>query len=224
MGRKRKAEPVKTKQDRFGIRDRLLRASATLFADRGVHATQVADIARHAETSIGGFYRYFRDKDELYRELVQQRFEQYATALRELVPALDGATLAGRLDLIRTVCRRTLELHLEDPATFLLWHRSDAIVDPFVAEIEQLLVDILDRTITVGKVLDERTRRLVATTMLGMLNTVAYRMIATGDRDIAHAVDVCAKIAAGGLLALAPAEWQAPLLAMYQKETAKCRR
>jgi AcrR family transcriptional regulator len=227
MGRKRKAEPVLTKQDRHGIRDRLARAAAELFAERGVRATQIADIARHADVSVGAFYRYFRDKDDLYRTLVRARFDQYEAALRGLVPALASTTLTGRLDVMRAVFRRVLSMHVEDPETFLLWHRHvglgeaiDAVVDQFVRDVEQLLVEILDRTVTVGNLLDEPTRRLLATTFLGMLNTLAYRMIADGDRDIDRAIELCTRIAAGGMLALAPAHTQAPLLALYQRELA----
>jgi hypothetical protein len=107
-----------------------------------------------------------------------------------------------------------LTMHLEDPTTFRLWHRHDASV----REIENMVVEILDRTIAVGGFLDEPTRRLVVTSMLGMINTVAERMIATGDTNIDQATEVCTRIAAGGLLALAPREFQATLLAMYQRE------
>ncbi len=227
MGRKRKAEPVKTKQDRHGIRDRLARAGVELFAERGVRSTQVADIAKRATVSTGAFYRYFRDKDELYLELVRARFDQYEATLSSLVTALQTPTLSGRLDVIRTVFRRVLEMHLEDPDVFLLWHRHgglgeelDRVVETFARNVEQLLIEILDRTITVGNVLDERTRRLIATSNLGMVNAVAYRMIANGETDVVGAAEVCTRIAAGGLLALAPPDLQAPLLALYQKEIA----
>jgi len=225
VGRKRKSEPVRTKQDRHGLRERLARAGAELFAERGVHATQVADIAKRAEASVGGFYRYFRDKDELYRELVQARLDQYAAALRGLGGALASTTLTARLDVMREVFRRVLAMHLEDPETFLLWHRHSGgtgevaeVVERFVRDIEQLLIEIIDRTITVGKALDEPTRRLLVTAFFGMANTLAHRMIATGDRDIERAVELCTRIAAGGMLAHAPPEWQQALLAVYQRE------
>jgi AcrR family transcriptional regulator len=190
-----------------------------------VHATQVADVARRAGASVGGFYRYFRDKDELYRELVRARFDRYEHALRGLVDALATESLAGRLDVLRAVFRQVLTMHLEDPETFLLWHRHTgaseelaAIVDGFVRDVEQLLIDILDRTITVGNTLDEPTRRLLATSFLGMVNTLAHRMIASSDTDVERAVELCTRLAAGGMLALAPTEMQAPLLALYQRE------
>jgi AcrR family transcriptional regulator len=229
VGRKRKAEPVRTKQDRHGIRDRLARAAAELFARRGLHGTQVADIAKTAGVSIGAFYRYFRDKDELYCELVQERFDDYEIALRGLLDGLQSATLTERIESIRKVFRRVLTMHLEDPETFMLWHRHahDAgpmirtIVDRFSSEVEDQLVEILDRTIVVGNMLDEPTRRLVAVNAIGILNTVANRMIETGDSDVDGVTDVCTRMLAGGLLALAPPDWQSSLLALYQKEMAE---
>jgi hypothetical protein len=61
---------------------------------------------------------------------------------------------------------------------------------------------------------------MIATGMLGLVNTIANRMLDTGDTDVARAAEVCTRIAAGGLLALAPPDLQAPLLALYQKEIA----
>jgi AcrR family transcriptional regulator len=226
MGRKRVAEPVKTKQDRHGIRVRLLRAGTELFSERGLRATQVGDIAALADVSVGAFYRYFRDKEELYQEIVRARFADYLEMLRGLLEGLRSESLRERIDVLRNVFRQTLAMHLADPSTFLLWYRhghgvsdtADAIVSEFIAAAEDLLVDALERTITVGGVYDGETRRLVAVSMLGMANTVAYRMIASGDTDIERAAEVCTKIVAGGLLALAPPAFQAPILALYQDE------
>lgn len=226
MGRKRLAEPVKTKQDRHGIRERLLRAGTELFAENGLRATQIGDLAARADVSVGGFYRYFRDKDELYQEIVRAHFSEYLAILRELLLGLRAEALRDRIEVIHQVFRRTFMMRLADPATFLLWYRhgygasdaADAVVREFTAATEDLLIDALDRTITVGGVYDRATRRLIAISVLGMTNTVADRMIVSGDRDVDRAAEVCTKIVAGGLLALAPAEWQSPLFAIFQRE------
>ena len=80
-----------------------------------------------------------------------------------------------RFDVLRDVFRRTFEIYLADPATFILWYQhghgvsvaADATVTEFVQEVESLLIEMLDRTITVGDRFDEPTRRLVAASMLG---------------------------------------------------------
>jgi hypothetical protein len=45
-------------------------------------------------------------------------------------------------------------------------------------------------------------------------------MVTQGDRDVERATEVATRIVAGGLLALAPPEWQLPLLSLYQQELA----
>ncbi|MDH6284097.1 TetR/AcrR family transcriptional regulator [Prescottella agglutinans] len=57
---------------RQGMRTRrsLLRAARRVFSDRGFHQTRVADVTIEAGVSVGTFYRYFADKNELFKELV----------------------------------------------------------------------------------------------------------------------------------------------------------
>ena len=43
----------------------LAQAALELCAERGVHATRVADVAERAGVTVGTVYRYFRDKDAL---------------------------------------------------------------------------------------------------------------------------------------------------------------
>ncbi|HKS06018.1 MAG TPA: TetR/AcrR family transcriptional regulator [Gemmatimonadaceae bacterium] len=45
--------------------DELAAAALALCAERGVHATRVADVAERAGVTVGTIYRYYRDKDEL---------------------------------------------------------------------------------------------------------------------------------------------------------------
>jgi AcrR family transcriptional regulator len=227
MGRKRVSEPIKTKQDRHGIRERLVRAATDLFAEGGLHGTQVADVAARAGVSVGAFYRYFRDKDELYREIVRARFDAYLAMLRGLCDGLRTDSLHERIDVLRRVFRQTFEMHLAEPGTFLLWYRhghgvsddATTFVTEFIREVEDLLSQILDRTLTVGDRFDEGTRRLLVASMVGMAHTVAHRMITTGTPDLETATEVSTRIVAGGLFALAPPEFQASILALYQRET-----
>jgi AcrR family transcriptional regulator len=52
---------------------RLLDAAESLLEERGFSEVSIADIARRARSSVGGFYARFRDKDELLLAL-QERF------------------------------------------------------------------------------------------------------------------------------------------------------
>ncbi len=65
-------------------RGRLRSSARRLFAERGLHAVTTHDIAEAAGVAAGTFYLHFRDKHELFRELV---FE----ALAELEQRLEAA-------------------------------------------------------------------------------------------------------------------------------------
>ena len=51
-------------------KQRIKDAAIKLMSEKGYHSTSSNEIAKEAEVSIGTFYSYFKDKKELYAELV----------------------------------------------------------------------------------------------------------------------------------------------------------
>ena len=81
---------------------RLLDAAEALLGEKSFDEMTIADVARRSRTSIGGFYRRFRDKDALLHAL-HERFCEDARATSD--DALDpdkwhGASLATILERI----------------------------------------------------------------------------------------------------------------------------
>ncbi len=58
-------------------RSQILAAAAEVFARDGYVNTGMADIAERAELSMGGLYRYFGSKEELFAILAQEHLEQF---------------------------------------------------------------------------------------------------------------------------------------------------
>lgn len=56
-------------------KQRIKDAAFELMAEKGYHNTSSNEIARKADVSIGTFYSYFKDKKELYIELVGDIYE-----------------------------------------------------------------------------------------------------------------------------------------------------
>lgn len=77
----------------------LLDAAAELFAERGIEATTVADIARRAGCSVGAVYHHFRDKQAILYALVDRFTEETLATTRAAVdPARwEGARIADIL-------------------------------------------------------------------------------------------------------------------------------
>jgi len=56
---------------RIATRDKILNAAISLFAEKGLLATSVQDIASRAEVSVGLLYHYFKTKEEVFDELIR---------------------------------------------------------------------------------------------------------------------------------------------------------
>src|SRR4051812_4610581 len=105
----------------------VLEAGHQVYVERGYYGTRVDDIVSVAGVSHGVFYRYFRNKDELFRLLAAQAGTRFAAAYDEL----------GQLDLaapdVRTRFRAWLDHYAatcaESAAILRVW--VDAITrDP----------------------------------------------------------------------------------------------
>ncbi len=70
---------------------RLLDAAESLLAERHFGEIAIADIARRARSSVGGFYARFRDKDELLLALHERFVAQLETRVASLEASLLGA-------------------------------------------------------------------------------------------------------------------------------------
>jgi AcrR family transcriptional regulator len=78
---------------------RLLEAAEALIAEKSYEEASIVDIAQRAGSSVGGFYRRFRDKDGIIQALHEQFCDEArATADEALAPARwQGAPLADVL-------------------------------------------------------------------------------------------------------------------------------
>lgn len=59
---------------------RILAAALRLFADKGLAATKISDIAAASDCSQGLVYHYFRSKEEMFTELIRDGFAKLNAA------------------------------------------------------------------------------------------------------------------------------------------------
>ncbi len=87
-------------RERQRVREDIIDAALGVFARAGYHEAAVEDIAREAGYSTGALYNYFRNKQDLFVQLVERVF----TRIRERVGGiLDGDAAGGfeaRLDAL----------------------------------------------------------------------------------------------------------------------------
>lgn len=64
----------------------LLDAAYDLFTSKGVNETSISDIVHRADLAKGTFYLYFKDKSEIYTELVTQKAGELFSVIRKKLP------------------------------------------------------------------------------------------------------------------------------------------
>ena len=79
-----------TRREREKLRQRqeMLTAALELFSEKGYHNVSMHEIAEKAEFAIGTLYKFFENKEDLYKSLILEQAEIFHEALTE---AMEGA-------------------------------------------------------------------------------------------------------------------------------------
>ena len=112
-------------------KEQILTAALRLFAGRGYHAATVADIVAEMGVARGTFYRYFRDKHDLFGQLLESNFRY----VKKVLPAMpeDSSLTAADLEAVLAQGFREL-LSRPDSRDFLtMMVNQAAAADPFFA-------------------------------------------------------------------------------------------
>lgn len=103
---------------RSGIesKEKIMKAAMDVFSRKGYAKANIREIARTAGISVGGVYLYFRNKEELYRSLINERMLDIGSKTE---------TIAGKTQSASEALSHFLGLHLENALKhkeFILLH------------------------------------------------------------------------------------------------------
>ncbi len=102
-------------------REKILAAAAACFAEKGYAGCGVADIAARAECSQGNLYVHFKNKEELFRTMIEDEHRQ---GVAKIARFLDSPPyLRGILDILKD-CIRDVGF----PVDHRLWTEILAVV------------------------------------------------------------------------------------------------
>jgi TetR/AcrR family transcriptional repressor of nem operon len=90
----------RSREDTAATRDAIVETASRLFRKRGIDAVGVADVMAAVGLTVGGFYRHFRDKEELVCEAIARASTGSVArqrALAEACPDGPGAILDAYL-------------------------------------------------------------------------------------------------------------------------------
>jgi AcrR family transcriptional regulator len=176
----------------------LLAAAHRVFATLGFDAASVRDIVRATDLSVGTFYQYFRDKDEVFAAVVEdvqgalrQRLRE---ARRDRRLSFEQRIHAAYLAVFRFAC--------EERPLFEVLHRNQGrlsrAADPGIGLALQELAEDLGPDLASGRLAREDPE-LVAAAMIGMGLMVARRLVPHGPLTPEEAADFCTRLGLRGL-------------------------
>jgi TetR/AcrR family transcriptional regulator, fatty acid metabolism regulator protein len=172
-------------RDKGATRERLLDAAEEVFAEKGYHGAVVDDIIRASDSSKGGFYFHFPNKQAIFLALVDALTPRLTASVERAiaresssVAQLDAA-LRAVLELFSRHRRLSKILLLEAVG---LGHGFDERLMQTRGHFANLIRKYLDRAVEAGDIapLDTETASWV---WFGAINEVVARWLITGQPD-----------------------------------------
>jgi len=115
------------KSNAMSPRDRIIAASETLFASKGLHGTALREIAREAEVNVNLINHHFSSKNELYLQVLQTRLEEINGIRETLLEELDHRYSPGTppvQEVLHAFVHPVFKLKAVDPKLWTNFARS----------------------------------------------------------------------------------------------------
>jgi AcrR family transcriptional regulator len=119
----------------------ILEAALKVFAEKGYRKSSITDINKKARIARGTFYQYFESKSQIFLELIESYFIDYASTLRENQKRLERAFKDGSDPLVawRENVASVFRFHSENPLlTELIYQQAIGRDEDFAARVSEL--------------------------------------------------------------------------------------
>ena len=81
------AKLSRRERDKARQHQEMLAAALGLFSEKGYHNVSMNEIAQKSEFAIGTLYKFFKNKEDLYKTLLLELVERFQEALQEVLEA-----------------------------------------------------------------------------------------------------------------------------------------
>lgn len=169
-------------------REQILSSAIEVFADKGYHASGVADILEHAGISRGTFYLYFENKRQVFDELLDDLLVRVQEVLKPIDLTDPHRTVHQQL---RDNCLAILRYLFDRPAlarVFLAQAQGvDAEVDRRLQAFYDDVISLLSETMAFGQavgIVRELDPRTVAFCIVGSVKELIYQHVLRGRAEV----------------------------------------
>jgi AcrR family transcriptional regulator len=174
--------------EREARREQVLHHAKRIFARKGYHRTNIADIIARARIARGTFYLYFQNKKDLFEELLEQVLGELRVRIQRL---RIGPEEPEPVEQLRNNLRRVLNFLLaERELTDILLNHAigfDRELDSRIHEFYERIADQIQRSLDLGiqmQLVRDCDTRAVAYCILGGIKEVVGQASRHRRRDI----------------------------------------
>ncbi len=177
-------------RDKDATRQRLLDAAEEVFAEKGYHGTGVEDIVRASDSSKGGFYFHFPNKQAIFLALIDALVPRLAAAVDRAIAAETDPV--EQLDAALRTVLETFSRHRRLSKILLieavgLGHGFDEKLMQTRGRFASMIQEHLDRAVAAGAIAPQDTET-AAWVWFGAINEIVVRWLATNQPQ--HLEDV----------------------------------
>jgi AcrR family transcriptional regulator len=158
-------------RSRAATRQRIVEAGTALFAREGLHAVSSARIAKAAGVAAGTFYLHFRDKKELFREIVFAAVERLQDGQNRAAEAAGpeiGAQVRARIAELAAFTEQNRQLIR---IVFGRDHEAAALGEDILESLRPRVEEILGQGVESGE-LRGVSLPVASQALMGMLSRV----------------------------------------------------
>lgn len=98
-----KVKLTRREREKLNQRHEMLAASLQLFSEKGYHNVSMHEIAEKSEFAIGTLYKFFPNKEALYKALVLEKCERFEDAIRSALEE-PGDEIGKLRNYVRVKC------------------------------------------------------------------------------------------------------------------------
>ncbi|MDP3968723.1 MAG: TetR/AcrR family transcriptional regulator [Nocardioides sp.] len=151
----------------------IIRAAATVFAEKGFSNATVRDIADEADMLSGSLYYYFDSKEAMIEEVLATYLDLTVTGYQRAADELENPAEALH-ELISLALRGVVQYRSEVTILQNDWHyiRPIASIARRQREVEEIWLSTLDRGTKAGVFRGDLDTRMVYRTLMGAIQAV----------------------------------------------------
>lgn len=138
--------PRKQKFD-GGTKNRMLEVATKMFFEKSYEGTSVRDIVKEVGCEVGLFYYYYKTKDDLFTDVMENFFEPYKKDFQALVEQARAIPERALLRFFEYMKKKVIEFREKYSANMhrtIRWairEQALTVIEPYIEEIIQIIVE-----------------------------------------------------------------------------------